>query len=323
MNNDPLISIIMPVYNVEKYIRRSLDCVVNQTYTNLEIILVDDGSQDNCPAICDEYAEKDSRIKVIHKQNGGIGSARNAGMDIATGDYLTIFDPDDYVSLEVCQKLVSACIKYHADMVVFNYKRIDEDGNTVEKINRCSQISLPEQVTEWTCNKFFEMVVSIDSVICGYTWNKLIKRDKIRGMKYVEEKIPSEDLLFMQQLSVRLDKILYIPDELYFYVVHPNSASNLMSESDVTELVIRDEIMKTAKMHFPELMNVCLYSLVDISFRIIKTVRNNHNSVKKCSKIMRKYIRDVSCCPEIPNKQKILYSICAILPKLYFIIIKK
>ena len=95
-----LISVIIPIYNVEQYLDRCIDSVKKQTYTNLEIILVDDGSPDNCGKMCDEYAEDDKRIKVIHKENGGLSDARNAGIEIATGEYITFIDSDDYVSLD-------------------------------------------------------------------------------------------------------------------------------------------------------------------------------------------------------------------------------
>ena len=317
MNNEPLISIIMPVYNVEKYIRRSLDCVVNQTYTNIEIILVDDGSPDNCPAISDEYAEKDSRVKVIHKENGGIGSARNAGMAVATGDYLIIFDPDDYVALDVCEKTAEAAVRYDADIVVFNYKKIDEDGNVIKKINRTSPIELPDNETKFTTGELFERIVSVDSEISGFTWNKLIKREKIKDMRYIEERIASEDLLFMQRIAQRLERIIYIPDELYFYIMHPSSASNAASSDDITEMQIRDEIMVTAMKHFPEYKDMCLFSLAEISFQVIKRVRNNHDSVKKSSRIMRKYMSDVMRLKSISSKQRFFYMLCSICPRVY------
>ena len=95
---NPLISVIVPIYNVEKYLARCVDSIVNQTYKNLEIILVDDGSPDLCPQMCDDYAEKDSRIKVVHKKNGGLSDARNAGMAVSTGEYISFIDSDDYVS---------------------------------------------------------------------------------------------------------------------------------------------------------------------------------------------------------------------------------
>ncbi len=105
MSDNPLISVVIPVYKVEKYLRECVDSVINQTYKNLDIILVDDGSPDKCPAICDEYAEKDTRVRVIHRKNGGLSAARNSGIDIARGEYITFIDSDDYVSRVYVEQL--------------------------------------------------------------------------------------------------------------------------------------------------------------------------------------------------------------------------
>ncbi len=120
INVEPLVSIIIPVYKVEKYIRRCIESVQNQTYTNLEIILVDDGSPDNCGAICDEYAAKDTRIKVIHKENGGVSSARNAGLKRAQGDYIGWVDSDDSIEPDYIDKLIYSAVKSKAEIVVAN-----------------------------------------------------------------------------------------------------------------------------------------------------------------------------------------------------------
>ena len=104
------ISVIVPIYNTEKYLKRCFDSILSSTYENLEVILVDDGSPDNSGKICDEYAARDSRIRVIHKKNGGLSSARNAGLDIATGDYVTFVDSDDYIASDIYEKLVACMI---------------------------------------------------------------------------------------------------------------------------------------------------------------------------------------------------------------------
>ena len=131
MNNTPLISVIVPVYNVEKYLRKCVDSIVNQTYKNLEIILVDDGSPDNCGKICDEFAEMDNRVMVIHKENGGLSSARNAGLDIATGEYITFVDSDDYIENDTYEKVVVAINKFDSDLIFFREKSVDESGKTI------------------------------------------------------------------------------------------------------------------------------------------------------------------------------------------------
>ena len=122
-----LISVIVPIYKVEKYLHKCIDSILAQTYTNLEIILVDDGSPDNCGKICDEYAAKDSRIKVIHQPNGGLSAARNAGLDIATGDYIGFVDSDDYIAPDMYEKLYNALVKNDADMAICDYQRFGNE----------------------------------------------------------------------------------------------------------------------------------------------------------------------------------------------------
>ena len=123
----PLISIIVPVYKVEPFLRRCIDSILAQTYTNLEIILVDDGSPDNCGLICDEYAAKDSRIKVIHKENGGVSIARNCGLDSSNGDYIVFIDSDDFVAKKHIENLFYCANIFSADIGITTYKLIFED----------------------------------------------------------------------------------------------------------------------------------------------------------------------------------------------------
>ena len=132
-----LISIIVPIYKVENYLKRCIDSIINQTYKHIEIILVDDGSPDNCGAICDEYTKFDDRIKVIHKKNGGLSDARNCGIEISTGDYIIFIDGDDYVSKNMCEKLLIRALEHNADIVSCNFKEIYIDNNR-EKINKQS-----------------------------------------------------------------------------------------------------------------------------------------------------------------------------------------
>ena len=128
---EPLISIIIPVYGVEEYLNQCLESVVNQTYANLEIILVDDGSKDNCPAMCDGWANKDSRIKVVHKENGGLSSARNAGLDIFTGEYVAFVDSDDYIAQDMYELLYSRAKEGNYDIVDCGYYSEANDKATI------------------------------------------------------------------------------------------------------------------------------------------------------------------------------------------------
>ena len=127
VNRNDLISIIVPVYNMEQYMERCVNSIINQTYSNLEIILVDDGSTDRSPAMCDEYALKDARIKVVHKANGGLSDARNAGLKVATGAYIGYVDSDDWVELSMYQKLYESCIENDAQVAVCRYAKAYQD----------------------------------------------------------------------------------------------------------------------------------------------------------------------------------------------------
>ena len=130
---NPLVTIIIPVYNVEKYLPKCLDSIINQTYNHLEIIIVDDGSKDSSGLICDEYALKDQRIKVLHKKNGGLSSARNAGLDIAKGDYIMFVDSDDYVESHYCEVPLKHALEKNVRIVSFGYNKIFIDGNILKR----------------------------------------------------------------------------------------------------------------------------------------------------------------------------------------------
>ena len=132
MENKPLLSVIVPIYNVEEYLEKCLDSIINQTYKNLEIILVDDGSPDKCPQICDEYAKKDDRIVVIHKENGGVSSARNLGLDIAKGEFITFVDSDDWIDETMYEKMMLKQAEENLDLVFTRYKTIK--NGSIKKI---------------------------------------------------------------------------------------------------------------------------------------------------------------------------------------------
>ena len=168
---EELISIIVPIYRVEKYLNRCIDSILSQSYRNLEIILVDDGSPDNCSIICEEYAKKDKRIKVIHKKNGGLSEARNYGIEASTGDYIMFVDSDDYISKDMCKTLLINALENNADIVVCNFKEVYTDK--VEKINKqCIKGNL-EVISNIEVLYKYLLKTTIDMVV---VWNKLYKR---------------------------------------------------------------------------------------------------------------------------------------------------
>ena len=212
--SNPLISVIIPVYKVEKYLEKCVDSVINQTYDNLEIILVDDGSPDNCPKMCDEYAKKDKRIKVIHKENGGVGSARNKGIEKSTGDYITFVDSDDWIEKEFIHEMLDIANKYKADYVTCGYYRVYE--NKKEIING----NLEEIVID--SKEYVNKLLNVQNGY-GFVHMKLIKKTKISNLRFEEKLVVGEDALFNIQLCKNIEKIVIYNKPLYNYYFNTNS----------------------------------------------------------------------------------------------------
>lgn len=213
-----MVSIIIPVFNAEKYIHRCIDSILSQTYTDIEVLLIDDGSQDNCGIICDQYAEKDKRIKVFHQQNRGVSFARQKGLDKANGEYIIHVDPDDWIEKEEIEGLYYKAITENADMVIFDYwyetnneKRIIcERPTTLDAASVRRQI-LCQQIHGSCCNKLISKKI-IDAIGCGF---------HPLNISYCE------DILFNIRLLLHNIRITYLPKAYYHY--------NLSNPSSVTK----------------------------------------------------------------------------------------
>jgi len=216
MNKTCLISVIIPVYNVEKYVERCLDSVINQTYKNLEIILIDDGSTDNSGKICDEYVKKDNRIIVVHKENGGVSSARNIGIELANGDYIGFVDSDDYIEKEMYENLFNNLIKYNVDISMCNYYIEKNSKKTFHK-HDIKDILLINNKAE-----FFELLNS--NYYKGFLWNKLFKAEVIKKFKLKNDIHVCEDLLLVSQIADFSNSFCFDNKCLYNYVMRENSA---------------------------------------------------------------------------------------------------
>lgn len=206
---DKLISIIVPIYKVENYIHKCIDSLVNQTYKNIEIILVDDGSPDNCGKICDKYASKDERIKVIHKENGGLSAARNDGMDFCTGEYVTFVDSDDYISYSFCEDLMNAIDENDVDIAICNVKRFT-DGEEVkeEKIKIETKIYNSEET-------IYNLISVGDYYDCA--WGKIYSRKVLEGIYFPVGRI-YEDSATTYKLYHRANKVAVINAKHYYYL---------------------------------------------------------------------------------------------------------
>lgn len=288
------VSVVVPIYNVEDYLNKCVNTIVNQTYKNLEIILVDDGAKDNSGALCDKWAEKDDRIKVVHKENGGLSSARNAGMDVATGDYIMFEDSDDWLEVELIEKCVERITKDSSDLVIFGYKKVDEQGENLGEFTFGNNTINKEDLTD----QLFQRIVEMSF---GYAWNKLYDFNVIKksGLKNDSSIIDREDLVFNMQMLSHWNKISYLEFAGYNYL---QRATSLLHNSNLARLKnIRPFCEKMHSIKFGNSesekkvynMNVLHY----LSDCIIKNVLWN-DELSKTEKI--NWIKDI--IRDCPNK---------------------
>jgi len=211
---EELISIIVPVYKVEKYIDKCINSILNQTYKKLEIILVDDGSPDNSGKICDSFAKQDNRIKVIHKENGGVSSARNKGLEVASGQWITFVDSDDWIENDFCELLLNNAITYNADIVLCGYNRVTLSG--VDKIRNTNKII---EIDE---NEYLKNVLNPQTGF-GFCHMKLYKHKCIKNIEFKEGLPVGEDALFNEQISKKIKKAIFLEKSLYNYRINDDS----------------------------------------------------------------------------------------------------
>lgn len=223
-----LVTVVTPVYNVEKYLDRCINSVVNQTYTNLEIILVDDGSPDRCPEMCDAWAKRDARIEVVHKKNEGLGYARNTGIDHASGEYICFVDSDDYIALDLVEKTYAAAKEKNVDIVLYGFFKVDQAGKICGEVcpkpDKCYyeggeilSYVLPNMLAKSKTNFFMSMSGGLFSF-------DLIKRT---GWRMVSERdIISEDWFSLMILYRYVKNVAFIREALYYYCENPKSLTH-------------------------------------------------------------------------------------------------
>ncbi len=269
---DKLITVIVPVYNVEQYVARCIDSISNQTYKNLEIILVDDGSKDSSGIICEDYAKKDSRIKVIHTKNGGVSNARNAGLDIATGDFIAFVDSDDYILANMYETMLQELLNNEADIAICQI--INTFGECPEIANGYNSINL-------TKNDLLErFYVTKKNFVTDYSpCNKLYKKGIINNVRFESGRI-YEDILFNYHLMHNAVKGVYIPVDFYCYYQRAGSSSDLKKKVTKKQLDLiynwnkiledgKDKLYEKnikywlAKAHYVILLRASIYGVAD------------------------------------------------------------
>lgn len=240
--DEPLISVIVPVYNMENHLEKCVDSIVEQTYKNLEIILVDDGSTDSSPMLCDDYAKKDERIRVIHKKNGGQSSARNAGLNSCHGSYIGFVDSDDYIEPIMYESLISAIGTKVRTVAIAAFAVEDEDGIVLHNDNMDKQYETKEQYLE-------SLLLHKGDVSA---WSKLFSKDIIGDCRFDESKL-NEDLLFVFDIEKNFDSLVYTNIVGYHYVCHKGSTSRSFGKA-VHDMVENARIVREyVGIHYPQL----------------------------------------------------------------------
>lgn len=223
----PLISIIIPVYKVEKYLEKCIESVLNQTYKKLQIILVDDGSPDNCGDICDRYAKMDERIEVIHKENGGLSDARNAGLKVVRGEYIGFIDSDDYVSKEMFENMYNTLISNNADVSICNFYTVIDDKNIIKNEDNGIEIYNKLEILK---------EVLLDKKIQSYAWNKLYKKELFKDIEYPVGK-KYEDIGTTFYILEKCNKVAASGRPEYYYLTRGDSIVNNNTESTVIDYI--------------------------------------------------------------------------------------
>ena len=236
------ISVIIPVYNVEKYLRRCLDSVINQTFRDLEMICVNDGSTDSSAEILEEYKSRDERIIIINKVNGGLSSARNAGMKVAQGEYIGFVDSDDWIDLDFFEKLYTAAKKHNADAACAEVWRTYSSGKIIKKVEiRKEEILL----THGEKYRWFKIPRNC------YVWNKIYKKTELERQKLTFwEGITMEDVPFSIRFLYFSGKIVTVPKVCYHYWVNNKSITRVVSDKrQIDNLVTRADFIKFTREH--------------------------------------------------------------------------
>lgn len=306
MENTPLLSVIVPVYNVEAYVARCVESILNQTYKNLEVILVDDGATDASGAICDTFAAQDPRVRVIHKENGGLSSARNAGLETATGEYITFVDSDDWIEGDALEKLLAAALEHQVELVVGG--RYDVDGKTGEK--RLGLCPRRQEVIsgEELVGRIF-LWDNCDSSAC----DKLFARRLFREVRFPMGKV-CEDVPVMYRIVLDAGRAALLDKPVYNYFHRPGSISNsTLSEKTFHFSQHTAEIYPYIKKHHPAIepqarflrVRGLVYSVQSLDLASIEDRRNFRAEGKTSRRELRKHLPFVWKYPAFSRRKRI------------------
>lgn len=289
------ISVIVPVYNIAKYLPKCLESIVNQTYKAIEILLINDGSTDESGKICDEYAKKDNRIKVIHQNNQGISATRNVGIKASTCDYIIFIDSDDYINEDYIETLYNCIVKTNSDVASVNYNVVKTDGTIL--FNGSQETNLKEnELVIFEGTDIIKELLS-QKIIKNFVWNKIYKKNILCKFKVG---INYEDMAFALEVFSKTKKVAFINKSCYNYVKREDSITATISEENLNDFgKAIEERYKVVKKKYKNLEPYNLYAFLEsalaLSTKYVITERKYKTIEKKVFKfinILLDYIKD-------------------------------
>ncbi len=317
--NSKTVSLIIPVYNMKDYLDRCMQSVFAQTYRSLEILLIDDGSKDESATLCDEYAKKDPRVRVIHKQNGGLSSARNAGLDVATGDYISFLDSDDFIHPQMIELLVYGLEKADADLSIC-YIQNTESSEIPESNINFDAYTVKNRQEYWHMG-FEGKPAAPQLVMCPA---KLYRRACIEGLRFPVG-VVHEDVIWVSNYAPRLSKAVVYTNGLYYYYQRPGSIMHAPSPKSLCNrlaaLLYKNQ---TCLSYFPEQMDESRVHFLRYFFIILGQASELDNDGKRTVKrwivknrrVLKKILK-----PELTSGQKLTFSLFPLLStRLFFIL---
>lgn len=306
----PQISVIVPVYKVEKYIRKCVDSILAQTFIDFELWLVDDGSSDNSGAICDEYAQKDSRVKVIHKKNGGLSDARNAALDVMQGKYVFFVDSDDWISEDALEIMHTALERTGAKVATGNIVSIYEDGteNALYAPVQDEKILVGEEM--------------LTTLLRPNAWNRLYDAELFRALRYPVGRL-YEDVFTYHKILAQIDRMVLVGRNTYYYLIRGGSIMN--SEYNIKFTDIVDAVYDRAKWldsigqkKLADETRLFVYSQVAVAYAHLDKRNSSHlKRLRELKRIYDKCYAKMICADDISKKQKVRLYILKFAPSLH------
>lgn len=320
MDQMPLISVIVPVYNTQKYLSKCIESLINQSYRHLQIVIIDDGSTDNSQSLCDAYAEQDSRVTVVHKKNQGVSSARNLGIELAHGDYISFIDSDDWLEPDAYEHLIRCILKHKVDAVIFEYFVDDEKGRSAHK-------TYPHLHGLMDKAKAVETTIS---PVNRFAWSKIYAKNLICNLRFEESIHIGEDTLFACAALGNAKSVFYTDKSLYHHVQSEVSATRCaFNQKRFTGIEAYSRLVLLCKNNYPKIVYVALSAYVSLLVSTIvelygaKDYPESEEIIGNLNRKVRSHFLSVIFSGKISIRVKLRFLLCCINPWLPFMLHKR